>query len=121
MTETSSVSPFGPSDNGRVVDLELARKALQEGRIAVFDIREPFEHATGVAQGARLLPMSQISARLSEIPKNEPVLLMCNTQNRSRQVAEALQGIGYNQVRYVQGGMSLWTMHGWPKVPPGSV
>jgi rhodanese-related sulfurtransferase len=121
MSQTLSSSPFGPSDNGRVVDLETARTALQGSRVMVFDIREPFEHATGVAQGARLLPMSQISARLAEIPKDQPVMLMCNTQNRSRQVAEALQGIGYSQVRYVQGGMSLWTMQGWPKVPPGSV
>ncbi len=106
------------ADNGRTVDLATARAALEEGRIAVFDLREPFEHASGVATGARLLPMSQINNRLAEIPVDEPVFLMCNTQNRSRMIAEALWERGYKHVRYVIGGMSLWTLHGWPKVSP---
>jgi rhodanese-related sulfurtransferase len=104
--------------NSKFVDLETARATLKEGKTAVFDIREPAEHATGVAAGARLLPMSQIGARLAEIPKDQPVLLMCNTQNRSRKVAEALWERGYTHVRYVQGGMSQWTANGWPKVQP---
>lgn len=109
---------WAQADNGKVVDLATARATLKEGKIAVFDIREPAEHATGVAAGARLLPMSQIGARLAEIPKDQPVLLICNTQNRSRKVAEALWERGYTHVRYVQGGMSQWTANGWPKVPP---
>ncbi|MEX8521667.1 MAG: rhodanese-like domain-containing protein [Leptothrix ochracea] len=104
--------------NSKFVDLETVRATLKEGKVPVFDIREPAEHATGVAAGARLLPMSQIGARLAEIPKDQPVLLMCNTQNRSRKVAEALWERGYTHVRYVQGGMSQWTANGWPKVPP---
>jgi rhodanese-related sulfurtransferase len=111
-------TPWGPTDNGQNVGLETARAALEARHIAVFDLREPFEHATGVAAGARLLPMSQINARLAEIPTDQPVLLMCNTQNRSRMIAEALWERGYKHVRYVIGGMSLWTLHGWPKVPP---
>ena len=103
------------------VSLDAARAALADGRTVVFDIREPQEHATGVAAGMRLLPMSQIGARLAEIPKSadQPVLLICNTQNRSRKVVEALRERGYTQVRYVVGGMSTWAAKGWPLVPPG--
>lgn len=109
------------SGNAPSVDLETARAALSDSRAGhpiVFDIREPQEHATGVASGARLLPMSQLGARLGEIPKDQPVLLMCNTQNRSRKAAEALWQRGYTQVRYVQGGMSQWAARGWPMVAP---
>jgi rhodanese-related sulfurtransferase len=103
------------------VSLDAARAALSDGRTVVFDIREPQEHATGVAAGMRLLPMSQIGARLAEIPKSadQPVLLICNTQNRSRKVADALRERGYTQVRYVVGGMSTWAAKGWPLVAPG--
>ncbi|MCK7501402.1 MAG: rhodanese-like domain-containing protein [Comamonadaceae bacterium] len=71
--------------------LEAARDALARGDALVFDIREPAEHARGVAPGIRLLPMSRIDDRLSEIPKDpaQPVLLVCQTQNRSRAVARA--------------------------------
>jgi rhodanese-related sulfurtransferase len=104
------------------VSLEQARTDLEAGRVVMFDIREPQEHATGVAPGAKLLPMSQIGRRLAEIPTdpNQPVLLICNTQNRSSATLDALreQG-GYRHVRYVIGGMSEWAGRGWPLVKPG--
>jgi rhodanese-related sulfurtransferase len=87
----------------------------------LIDIREREEHATGVAAGAVLLPMSQISKRLAEIPAqpDKPVLLICNTQNRSRSTLKALRERGYAHVKFVQGGMSEWARRGWPMVPPG--
>ena len=46
-----------------MVSLEAAREALDKSTASVIDIREPSEHATGVAQGAKLIPMSQWAAR----------------------------------------------------------
>ncbi len=102
------------------VSLEVAREALSSGSAVVIDIREPAEHATGVAAGARLLPMRQLSTRLGEIPVDpgQPVLLICNTQNRSKATLKALRERGYGHVRYVDGGMSEWARRGWPLVPP---
>jgi rhodanese-related sulfurtransferase len=104
------------------VGLEELRAALVDRRTVVFDIREPQEHATGVAAGARLLPGSQLGARLAEIPRDpaQPVLLVCNTQNRSRRAVEVLRSRGYTNVRYVTGGMSSWSAKGWPLVAPGA-
>jgi rhodanese-related sulfurtransferase len=89
-------------------------------RGVLIDIREPREHATGVAPGARLLPMAQIGSRRSEIPTDprQPVLLICNTQNRSKATLKALREKGYGHVRYVEGGMSEWARRGWPLVAP---
>jgi len=110
---------------GRSVSLDVARAELATGRVRLFDIREPQEQATGVAAGATLLPMSQLGARLGEIPRDaaQPVLLICQTQNRSSKVAAALREQGYTNVRYVRGGMGGWAGKGWPLVvpPPGGV
>lgn len=103
------------------VSLETARGELESGRSVVFDIREPDEHANGVAPGMRLLPMSQLRQRLAEIPADpaQPVLLICNTQNRSSRTLKALRGNGgYTNVRFVEGGMSEWVRRGWPLVKP---
>ena len=102
------------------VSLDQARAELEDGKAMVIDIREAQEHATGVAQGVVLLPMSQVAQRVSEIPKqaHQPVLLICNTQNRSRAVTEALQEQGFTNIRYVNGGMSEWAKRGWPMVKP---
>lgn len=108
------------SNASGAVTLDEARAALESGAAHVIDIRESDEHARGVAAGAQLLPMSQIGRRLAEIPTDpaRPVLLICNTQNRSSRVFEALRERGYVHVRYVNGGMSGWVRRGWPVVKP---
>ena len=104
------------------VSLESARTEHEAGRAILIDIREPDEHATGVAPRAQLLPMRQLRARLAEIPTDPsvPVLLICNTQNRSRSVVDALRERGYAHVRYVDGGMSEWAHRRWPMVKPAT-
>ncbi len=102
------------------VTLDVARAEVSSGKATLFDVREPQEHAEGVAQGARLLPMRQLASRLSEIPNDRktPVLLICRTQNRSSATLKFLREKGYTNVRYVQGGMSEWSRRGWPLVRP---
>ena len=104
----------------RSVTLDRARADHEAGKAILIDIREPDEHATGVAPGARLLPMRQLRTRAAEIPTDPavPVLLICNTQNRSRAVVDALRERGYPHVRYVDGGMSEWARRSWPMVKP---
>lgn len=103
---------------GDSTTLDEARR-LHEARAAILiDLREPDEHATGVAAGARLLPLSQLGRRASEIPRDKPVLLICNTQNRSRRAHQALKDAGWTKLRYVNGGMSEWARRGWPMVKP---
>ena len=101
-----------------MVTLDHARAEAEAGRALLVDIREPDEHATGVAPGARLLPMRQLSVRLADLPKDRPVLLICNTQNRSRATYDALRQQGYTNLQYVTGGMSEWTRRSWPLVAP---
>ena len=104
------------------VRLEVARAEHEAGRAVLIDIREPEEYATGVVAGAGLLPMRQLNTRLAEIPTSpdQPVLLICNTQNRSRATLRALRERGYGHVRCVQGGMSEWARRGWPMVKPAA-
>jgi rhodanese-related sulfurtransferase len=104
-----------------VISAEAARADVEAGRVLLIDIREPNELASGVVAGAKLLPLSQINARLAEIPKDsaKPVYLICNTQNRSAALLKQLRPLGgYDNVSYVQGGMSEWVKRGWPVVKP---
>jgi rhodanese-related sulfurtransferase len=109
-----------PQASADAVSLETARAEHEAGRAVLIDIREPEEHATGVAAGARLLPMRQLNQRVHEIPTraDQPVLLICNTQNRSSATLRALRERGYAHVRYVNGGMREWARRGWPMVKP---
>jgi len=109
-----------PAHDPLRVNLDEGRALFESGQALLFDIRESNEHASGIANGARLLPMSQLQQRLGEIPQNpdQPVLIICNTQNRSGKVVQAMKEAGWNNVRYVHGGMSTWAKNGWPMVQP---
>ena len=102
------------------VTLQQARIEHEAGRALLIDIRETREHQSGVVQGALLLPMSQLPQKQTLIPKNpeQPVLLICNTQNRSKSSLAKLKEQGYENIKYVDGGMSEWTSKGWPMVKP---
>ena len=102
------------------VSLDEARSLVGNSSVTVLDIREPDEHATGVAKGMKLIPISTLESWLNELPKNSNsrVLLICNTQNRSSAVAKELRSRGFTNVEYVRGGMSEWARRGWTLESP---
>jgi rhodanese-related sulfurtransferase len=108
------------NDTADKVTLEQARAELENGQVLLIDIREKAEHMTGVAKGAILLPMSELAHTKSLIPQDpaRPVLLICNTHNRSKATLHALKQQGFQNIRYVEGGMSQWAANGWPLVKP---
>ena len=110
--------PLAAMAQSNATSLEQARAEHEAGQALLVDIREPDEHRSGVAPGAKLLPMRQLSSRLAELPRDRPVLLICNTQNRSRATLDALRERGWTNLRYVNGGMSEWVRRGWKTVPP---
>jgi rhodanese-related sulfurtransferase len=77
------------------------------------DVREPDEWAAGHAPTARHIPMSQIQARLDEVPADDPLYVICRSGGRSGQVAGFLIEKGYNAVN-VSGGMQAWFAAGRP-------
>ena len=58
------------SAQGVAMSLGQAHAEFERGRALLVDIREPDEHATGVATGAKLLPMGQLSSRTAELPRH---------------------------------------------------
>ena len=90
---TACSEPINLADR---VTLEQARADHEAGKVMLVDIRETREHKTGVAAGAVLLPMSELPKKQSLLPKNpdQPVLLICNTQNRSQATLKKLKQEG---------------------------
>lgn len=118
----SRLAVAAPADSP-FVSLEEARAKNEAGQVVLIDIRETREHATGVAAGAKLLPLSQVNQRIAEIPTDpsKPVYIICNTQNRSSALLKSLRNAGgYDHVQFVNGGMSEWAKRDWPMVRPGT-
>jgi rhodanese-related sulfurtransferase len=110
-------------DANESVTLEQAKAMLESKSALVIDVRETQEHQMGVAPGMKLLPLSQLSQRVNEIPKSsdQAILLICNTQNRSPKAQKILKENGYQNVKWVQGGMSDWSRRAWPMTKPSAI
>jgi rhodanese-related sulfurtransferase len=76
--------------------------------IYLLDVREPDEWSAGHAPDAHHLPMMEIPARLSEIPTEGEVVVVCRSGGRSAQVVGYLLGNGWDNVRNLDGGMREW-------------
>ena len=73
----------------------------------LLDVREQHEWDAGHAPDAHLLPMSELNERVSEVPDDREVLVVCHVGGRSAQVTAALRRNGYDAVD-VLGGMIAW-------------
>jgi rhodanese-related sulfurtransferase len=78
---------------------------------AMLDVREPDEWAAGHAPSARHLPMSQLAARVDEVPDQDPLYVVCRSGARSAKVVAFLAGQGRPAVN-VEGGMQAWAAQG---------
>ena len=96
------------------IDLNTFAAAHADGAF-VLDVREPFEYVAGHVPGAELLPMAQVHTQLDELPKGEPVYVICASGNRSNTAASWLREAGINALS-VAGGTGGWASEGRPLV-----
>ena len=78
------------------------------------DIRERDEFLAVRVDGTLFVPVSQLAARLDEIPRDRPVLLICATGSRSTNATAYLLGQGWADVASVAGGIEGWQRLGLP-------
>jgi rhodanese-related sulfurtransferase len=96
----------------REVDLETFAAAWADAGLVV-DVREPGEYLSGHVPGALLMPLSNVLARLSELPKGRPVYVVCAGGGRSELAAEWMRAAGIDAYS-VAGGTDGWTRAGRP-------
>ncbi|UNK41065.1 molybdopterin-synthase adenylyltransferase MoeB [Luteimonas sp. S4-F44] len=86
----------------------------------LIDVREAHERVTGMAEGAEGIDRATLEAApQAHVPdRAAPLLLICQSGQRSRQAAHALAAAGYTDVASVAGGTSRWQAEGLPTVLP---
>jgi rhodanese-related sulfurtransferase len=110
-----SAAPGAPAALPAEVDVATAA-SLVEGGAFLLDVRTPEEWAAGHVQGATLVPLDALPGRLSDVPKDRQVVVMCRTGHRSAQGRDILLGAGYPSVTSMAGGITAWNAAGRPTV-----
>ncbi|MDH3739676.1 MAG: rhodanese-like domain-containing protein [Alphaproteobacteria bacterium] len=96
----------------------------------LLDIREPAEFQRGHLPGAMLLPrgllefeihtlVERVRADRNGHPAEQDIVLYCGTGGRSALAAEAMQNLGYRNVKSMAGGIIAWAEAGLPIHTPG--
>ena len=80
----------------------------------LLDVRERDEFAAVRVEGSLFIPMSQLAARLGEVPRDRPVLVICASGGRSATVTGELLAAGWTDVGNVAGGITTWERMGLP-------
>jgi len=113
-------SLFGSRGGTRVAGVnaaELAQLLESEDDLLLVDVRSPYEYEfDGHINGARLLPLQALMQRVDELPKNQQIVFVCRSGNRSQVACEQLSRMGYENIKNFDGGMIAWQMAGLPVV-----
>ncbi len=77
-------------------------------------MRTPEEWNDGHVPGATLIPLDELEARLSELPQDEDIVIICRSGNRSAAGRDILLSAGFDSVTSVAGGFNEWMANGYP-------
>ena len=82
----------------------------------VLDVRDASEYGKGHMLHARSIPLDSLDARAGELEKQKakPVIVVCDTGNRSGKAASLLRKRGFEKVFTLGGGVGAWQQAGLP-------
>jgi adenylyltransferase/sulfurtransferase len=85
----------------------------------LLDVREPAEWEAARIEGARLVPLGELEARLGELDdwKARRVVVHCRSGARSAKAVKLLQQHGFADVWNLAGGIQAWSLTVDPRVP----
>jgi adenylyltransferase/sulfurtransferase len=74
----------------------------------LLDVRTPEEYEARSIEGSKLIPLQELPERLSEIPRDKPVVIHCKSGMRSANACAFLSQKGYTQLSNLAGGIEAW-------------
>ena len=106
---------FSPTSGAYPLEITVAQAAEKRDQGAfILDVRQPEEWTQFHIPGATLIPLGDLPSRLSEVPKDREVVVVCRTGNRSAQGRDILRNAGYTLVTSMTGGVTEWQAQGLP-------
>jgi rhodanese-related sulfurtransferase len=101
---------------GAGVSAQQATLMMNREDAVVLDVREPNEFQKGHILHARSVPLSGLEDAAAELQKlkSKPVIVACETGNRSGRAAATLRKLGFEKVHTLVGGLAAWQQAGLP-------
>ncbi len=108
---------FGNRFRGvKEVDLAAALQLINHKNATILDVREPKEYDAGHLLNSKLIPLGKLKERMGELEshKDQPILVVCRSGNRSGTACFLLGRRGFSQVYNLAGGVQAWQKSNLP-------
>ena len=102
------------------IDCQAVKARLDSGEQFLFlDCREPDEYTTAKIPGTKLIPMSELAQRISELEpyRDSSIIVHCHHGGRSMRVTNWLRQQGFAQTTNMAGGIDQWSQQTETSVP----
>lgn len=86
---------------------QLHQLAEQGEDFVLLDVRENYEFATD-EMGGKLIPLNTLPTALSQLNKDQRIIVHCRSGQRSKKAAKILQENGFEKVHNLLGGILAW-------------
>jgi sulfur-carrier protein adenylyltransferase/sulfurtransferase len=109
--DARGLPPGTPFDAASDVSPRQVKQMLDaKDDFLLIDCRLPHEVAITAIDGAKVIPLQQVSQRFGELKGNEKrkVVVFCRSGARSSQFAKILRQNGFSDVKNMVGGILLW-------------
>ena len=90
--------------------------AATERGAFLLDVRSNGEFASAHAANAVCIPVTELDQRIAELPTDRPILVMCQSGQRSAIAVQKLRARGMSNISDVSGGFSAWEKANLPLI-----
>jgi rhodanese-related sulfurtransferase len=94
------------------INTQTAKQMFDEGAY-MLDVRNPDEWVNFHVDGSTLVPLPELEARVNEVPRDQEIIVICNSGNRSQVARDILLEAGFTNVTSIAGGIQGWMGAGY--------
>jgi rhodanese-related sulfurtransferase len=91
-----------------ITPVELQTILTAQPSVPVIDVRTPVEFSEVHVPQARSVPLDELKPGSLQLPKDQPVYLLCRSGQRAAKAADKLAKEGFSQPIVVAGGTLAW-------------
>ncbi len=104
-----------PTEQFELIDVDvLYKRWSQRTNLTVIDVRRDDEWKEGHIPGALHLHIGDLPQHLDEVPRNQPIALICRSGHRAEMAASMIAATGREVIVVGKGGVPDWAEHGFP-------
>ena len=94
--------------------IEAQELIRQKKNLLMLDVRTPQERRQIRISNSLLIPIGDVMRGRLDVPKDQPLLVVCAVGGRSYVVGKALLAMGHREVYNLDGGIEAWNRAGLP-------